>query len=175
MHVTYPYILMFQFVKKLFGKGRGTNNLTDEGRELSHVSHKLNAMRKRELDSLKLQMEHLNYLRQQKMIQEQIEDMKDELYGSVKDEGFDEDQLLMSLFAPFIQKFQQGQQPSQLANTNVSMSDEDIQSIIEQFPPDKLKLFAKLPAETQKKLILSRFPNADEESVNRALEMIQER
>lgn len=148
--------------------------LKPEDTEAGHIHRQMLAERNKEIKELRQQMDHLRFLRQQKQLQDQIEDMKTELYGDVEEEGgINEEQLLLQILSPFMGNSQMIKQKEATMSQAVQLSDEEIKQILNQFPTRSVQMFSRLPEETQRKAILMRFPNVSDDTLTRAIQLIK--
>lgn len=121
-----------------------------------------------EIESLKLE-------RQRIMQEAELERLKDELYGDEEDEQEDSglEQMLVPILMAVLNKhpadipMAQGI-PAQ-AVQNVNLTDEEIRSVIKQFPKAQVKMAKALSDDVLRKGIIAHVPNINPESVERAL------
>jgi hypothetical protein len=164
---------MFEFVKRLFSKKK-VSNLTDDARDKSIMSRKMNAIRNENLDTLRMEMEQLQFLKRERLLREQIENMRDELQEGMEESSSIEDQLFMQILNPVISKMATGiPQQQQIPSTQpIDMSEEEIRQLINQFGNKQVKMFSNLPDDQKRKLILMRFPNVSESSIETAIRIL---
>jgi len=117
----------------------------------------------------------------------EIEQLKADMYGS-NDDDREENQsstpesMLMGILAPILaQKLAPNAvsaaaaAPVNSVPVTVSLSNEEIEDILDGFKKSQIKMFARLPDDTQIKLIKQQIPNADEDTISRALGAIKRR
>jgi len=169
----------------IFNKKKKTNRtVTDEQRESSLESRRLNAelkQLKQELETEKLRQQHelsMMRLEEEKLkLQDKIADYT-EYEEENETEGLSMEKILMSIITS---KLAGGVLSSPLTPNSLeidtpaspSFSDEEIQYFINQMPKAQLKQAKKMPDSLLKKTILSQVPNADEETIQRAITLIK--
>lgn len=174
-----------------FKREKTGHTLTDEDRE---ASKELRA-KKKEIDMMKLEREDLinkmKFEKQKLELQEEIDELKglfDEEDETLPKNEDDTTTALLKMFAPaLISKFAQQTQntpaysspspqqipPTTPLNSKVSISDEELLKLWEE-TPTAAKLYSKsMSDETIITTLKAKFPNVDDESINRGLKIIR--
>jgi hypothetical protein len=175
---------MLNFVKMLFKKKRKTN-LDDEARQASIQSRKQNS----ELKAVRHEIELMKLEREKLLNQAKLNALEEKLFGS--DEGSAEEQMLMSVLLPMLQKqnpamseILKGQIPTPVVNTSnnpspamsttgVSLSEDMLKAYISKIPKHLLKKLKKLNDEELRVKIIETIPDLSKDSVDKAIVIIR--
>lgn len=105
----------------------------------------------------------------------------DEIRGQFEDDEDEPEQsatspesMLSGILMAAMANKQQQQPPAPVAQAipPAELTDEEIKRLIDSFPKHQVKLFRSLPDDTKINLIRSKMPNLGQDTINRALQML---
>lgn len=161
--------------RKLGVKSKVGYEFTDEDRDKATVSKKQKAIEKDLLDLHREEIQHLKKMKQQRMIQEEIEELRRELYGNPQEsnEDMDPDEMFFNqILQPIMQQRMGAVQPSTDPQSTVTLTDEDIDGFLNNIPKPVYSALKKTEPETASKFLSAHMPGLDEESHQRILTRI---
>ena len=159
---------MFKWIKNMF-HGKVGNRFTDEDREKSKEILMLRYNQKRDLLNKQHELEMLRYQREILEIREEINDLGGD--------DFDLNGLLMQIITPILQKNFLGNTQIENPQSNTSpnnqtFSNEQLLALWQSIPPHIQKALRKMDETTLRATLKQRIPTMDEETVTRAISVI---
>lgn len=152
---------------------RKIKDMDEENKHFVETRRLIGQIHREEMKALEDKLEQIKRQRQKATIEDEIADLYAEDEDEDEDKGGDfTDDLLKSVLPMFLGN---RQIPTADAAANppvssaVELSDEEIQTTLQQFGIKEIKFFRKFPESMQRKLIQSRFPNLSESTIERAI------
>jgi hypothetical protein len=183
-------IFGFNITKAVKKDNRANHDFTDLDREKSVLEKQNISLMKarneilaKQTQIIKERLEHKQMMQQQEQLQEQIEDLEDDDDNDYDDENNEEldnplptndtdvfDKILLILSKVFIPKPINSSSLTPIQA--VQLTDEQITEQLTKVPADQLNNFRKLDVDTQKMFLKQNFKNYNEETINRAINLI---
>lgn len=156
------------------------HDFSDSDRELATKVKQQNAeLRKLELEIRKEELQNQK-IKNRLLAQQEINDLRSQMSFNNDDE--EENNPLDNLAAGLLNKLMMGNTVADNSNhpqtldkpATVSLSSEQIQEIINQLPKSALKIAKKMDNEQIRIFIRNRYPDIDEESINKGITMLKD-
>lgn len=150
------------------------HTFTDENRERSAIVRRENAIKARHLQMMEDRLNHLQEIQKMQQTQEKINALESSIYG--EDE---EDDGLDSLFGQFLNTVMQGKQQTiatnetQVVQQMQQISDEQLEQLLEGIPQSQKAMLSKASDDELKALARIKFPQFDENTVERAIKIFR--
>lgn len=151
--------------------------LDDEDRKIGVETRQMRSLAKREKEKLELERERLNHEIEMMRMRAELEELQADLYGDEEDEqpeGTSNEALLASVLMPMLTRQQAPPPPpAPVMPAKRTYSDAEISALLGAIPKNLRKVVKKLPDEALIARAQQYAPDADENTISRALEMIR--
>jgi len=163
----------------LFKKKDGRSR-AKEPEEIDEIITKgaITRLKNQRLKMLQQEMEFLNNKLEERQLIEQIEEIRQDLEGDYEDDQINtsqsfEEQFMGAVLGPILAKNQAQQTPvPQQSQSKVNLTDEQLLEHKQSIPENTLKMIKTLDQPAQMNLIKSTYPQLDEDTVLRAVELL---
>lgn len=153
--------------------------LDDEDRRIGVETRQMRSLAKREKEKLELERERLNHEIEMMRMRAELEELQNDLYGEEDDEpesGDSNEALLATILAPMLARQQPAAAPQPAmpaVPSKRSYSDAEISTLLDAIPKNIRKVVKKLPDDALIARAKQYAPDADDDTIQRAISKIR--